>query len=67
MSSYNLIADTSLLEFKGYKISLNLIAKKCFSGVTGESVQQARKAANGLEIPPLANFEIGYEEFDPYD
>lgn len=63
VSSYNLIHDTSIMHFKDYKISLNLIAKKCFDGI-----KKARRAVvDGIEIPPLPEFKINITEYDPYD
>ena len=65
VNSYNLIHDTSVLQYKGYKISLNLIAKKCIHGPM--NMEPTIDPFTGITIPPLANFEIRYEEYDPYD
>ena len=64
VSSYNLIHDTSVLEYKGYKISLNMIAKKC-GGQPGRL--QKSKFVNGIRIPPLPDFKINFTEYDPYE
>jgi len=51
------------MEYRGYKISLNLIAKRCHNGK--KSVRHT--TADGVEIPALPDFEINFTEYDPYD
>ena len=62
------------MEFKGYKISLNLLAKKCVdkASESGGGNKNNRSDKNrpvivgGVRVPPLAPYEINYEEYDPY-
>lgn len=65
VSSYNFIRDTSDLEYKGYKISLNVIANKCAE--TGGRAQFPSAEYMGVRIPALAKVNIPYTEYDPFD
>ena len=58
--NYNLLSDTSRLEFKGYFISLNLMAEKC------QSAPSKEPPSDDIPIPPLQKLNVPYEPYDGF-